>query len=119
MTDFLQNFHFLRPLFLLLLFIPLFLYFKTRTHQSITDSAWEKVCDKQLLDFLLIKKHGKTKYGLKTLATIIFILLPLALAGPCWQKKENPALSVNNPLILALNTSGGMWSKDVSPSRIE
>lgn len=43
----------------------------------------------------------------------------MALAGPTWLKKENPALSVENPVMILLNMSGEMWNKDVSPSRIE
>lgn len=117
MTDFINNFHFLRPWFLLFLLLPLFLLFKHKSQDITTDSPWSKVCDKNLLDFLLVKKHNDTKKISPLLKILILLILPLSLAGPCWQKTENPALSVNNPLIIALNMSSGMWSKDVSPSR--
>ncbi len=117
MTDFINNFHFLRPWFLLFLLLPLFLLFKHKSQDITTDSPWSKVCDKNLLEFLLVKKHNDTKKISPLLKNLILLILPLSLAGPCWQKTENPALSVNNPLIIALNMSSGMWSKDVSPSR--
>ncbi len=119
MIEFLNNFHFLRPWFLLLLLVPMILYFKAKTKQVMTDSAWAKVCDKPLLDFLLIKRAKNSKKSGSLLRLLILLILPISIAGPCWQKQENPALNVDNPLIIALNMSGGMWSKNVYPSRAE
>ena len=101
MLDFIQNFHFLRPWFLLLLLIIPLLFF-VRRRQGLTDSAWEKICDKNLLDFLLIKKKTESKKFNGALLLLILLVLPLALAGPSWQKTENPALNVSNPVVLAL-----------------
>lgn len=115
--EFINNFHFLRPLFLLFLLLPILPYLRKKGREVLSDSPWAKVCDKNLLQFLLIKKNEASKKTASVLQFLIFLLLPLALAGPCWQKEENPALNVNNPLIFALNMSGDMWSKDVSPSR--
>ena len=50
--DFINNFHFLRPWFLLLLIIPAVFYFILFKNDENL-SSWEKVCDKRLLDFLL------------------------------------------------------------------
>lgn len=119
MIEFLNNFHFLRPWFLLLLLVPSILYFKAKAKQTTTDSAWAKVCDKPLLDFLLIKRPKTGKKSTSLLRLLILLILPISLAGPCWQKQENPALNVDNPLVIALNMSGGMWSKNVYPSRAE
>lgn len=113
-----QDFHFLRPWWLLGLIIPCLVYvFSYR--QAAARSAWYKVCDKNLLDFLLVKS-GDAKSGASSAAAAAAALfLVLALAGPSWIKKENPALSVENPVMILLNMSGEMWNKDVSPSRIE
>ena len=49
-----RAFHFLRPWLLLLLILPLWFYgryFHGRNNQS----SWEKVCDKKLLSYLLVK----------------------------------------------------------------
>lgn len=117
MIEFINNFHFLRPWFLLLLVLPFFIYIRSYSRKAETNSAWAKVCDKNLLDFLLIKKQSESKKSSEYLRFLILLLFPVSLAGPCWQKTENPALSVDNPLIIALNMSDVMWSKDVSPSR--
>lgn len=113
-----QDFHFLRPWWLLGLIVPCLVYvFSYR--QAAARSAWYKVCDKNLLDFLLVKS-GDSKAGASSAtAAAAALFLVLALAGPSWIKKENPALSVENPVMILLNMSGEMWNKDVSPSRIE
>lgn len=114
-----QDFHFLRPWWLIGLIIPLAVYV-IAYRQAAAQSAWRKVCDENLLNFLLVKneKLKKTKFS-SLVPALISLFLVLALSGPTWIKKENPALSVENPVMILLNMSGEMWNKDVSPSRIE
>ena len=92
-----QDFHFLRPWWLLGLIVPCLVYvFSYR--QAAARSAWYKVCDKNLLDFLLVKS-GDSKAGASSAtAAAAALFLVLALAGPSWIKKENPALSVENTI---------------------
>ena len=81
-------------------------------------SSWAKVCDENLLNYLLIKGENKQRRIPYILAVIISFVLTLAAAGPSWEKKNNPALSADNPVMIMLNLSSDMWIKDVSPSRI-
>lgn len=114
-----QDFHFLRPWWLIGLIIPLAVYV-IAYRQAVAQSAWRKVCDENLLKFLLVKNEKLKKTKLSSLVpALISLFLVLALSGPTWIKKENPALSVENPVMILLNMSGEMWNKDVSPSRIE
>ena len=54
MSEFLSNFHFIRPFVLLLLLLPLgFFWHYARSRER--NSSWAQVCDKNLLDFLLVK----------------------------------------------------------------
>lgn len=113
-----HDFHFLRPWWLLGLIIPCLIYvFSYR--RVATRSAWYKVCDENLLNFLLVKNDGAKNSASSAAAALAALFLVFALAGPSWIKKENPALSVENPVMILLNMSGDMWNKDVSPSRIE
>lgn len=117
MEYFLHNFHFLRPWFLLLLFIPIFLYFNY-FRGSHTQSSWQKVIDKRLLDFLLIKgSTQKRRFYILTgfLSTILAII---AVAGPTFQKIEVPSYNIQNPVMIALNMSSDMQEGDLSPSRL-
>ena len=66
MTEFLQNFHFLRPWLLLFLLLPLGLYLK-KIKFSTASSAWEDICDAHLLKFLLVDDKGRRKQMLKNL----------------------------------------------------
>ena len=112
-----QDFHFLRPYWLLALVIPVLL-FGMIMGKTYVQSAWSKVCDKNLLDFLLVKGSGKKGNYLKYSMPLSALFLVIALAGPTWMKKDNPALSMDNPVMILLNMSGEMWNKDVSPNRI-
>ena len=116
--EWLNDFHFMRPLWLLALCLPLFIGFGMWQSEQV-QSSWAKVCDEHLLKFLLIKGQNKQRKRSYSLLLIICVLAILALAGPTWVKKENPALKVNNPVVLALNVSNNMWAKDVTPSRGE
>lgn len=112
-----QDFHFLRPYWLLALVIPVLL-FGMIMGKTYVQSAWSKVCDKNLLDFLLVKGSGQKGNYLKYSMPFSALFLVIALAGPTWMKKDNPALSMDNPVMILLNMSGEMWNKDVSPDRI-
>lgn len=116
--EWLSDFHFMRPLWLLALCLPLFIGFGMWQSEQV-QSSWAKVCDEHLLKFLLIKGQNKQRKRSYFLLLIISVLTIFALAGPTWVKKENPALKVNNPVILALNVSNNMWTKDVTPNRGE
>lgn len=113
----LQDFHFLRPLWLVALFIPLlwgwFIYRNERVQ-----SSWADVCDEHLLNFLLIKGDNHQRRLSYVLAVLFMIFSILALAGPTWVKKPNPALSVDNPVMIVLSLSSNMEKSDVSPSRL-
>lgn len=112
-----QDFHFLRPYWLLALVIPVLL-FGMIMGKTYVQSAWSKVCDKNLLDFLLVKGSGQKGNYLKYSMPFSALFLVIALTGPTWMKKDNPALSMDNPVMILLNMSGEMWNKDVSPNRI-
>ena len=113
----LQDFHFLRPYLLIgLIFSGILLRILWKDERI--QSSWAKVCDENLLNYLLIKGENKQRRIPYILAVIISFVLTLAAAGPSWEKKNNPALSADNPVMIMLNLSSDMWIKDVSPSRI-
>lgn len=117
MTEFLTNFHFLRPWYLLLLILPIFLYW--RYYKGLKNqSSWEKVCDKNLLDFLLVKGSAKQRKAIGHFALWGMLAAAIAIAGPSWEKKEIPSFIPENPVMLALNLSTDMQEKDLSPSRL-
>ena len=113
-----QEFHFLRPWVLLGLIIPLIIGFKIWKSGRI-QSSWAKVCDENLLEYLLVKGQNQQRKLPIILALIISSLIILAVSGPTWEKKENPALMISNPVMFVLNLSSDMMPQDVSPNRLD
>lgn len=117
MEEFIRDFHFLRPWFLVLLLLPILFYWKFFKGFN-NKSSWERVCDKRLLEFLLIKGSSAQRKTVVYLAFVGFVGAVLALSGPTWQKKEVPNLSPENPVMLLLNMSTDMAAKDITPNRL-
>ena len=117
MNDFISNFHFLRPWLLLLLVFPLFLYGRYYKVSNL-QSSWQKVIDKRLLSYLLVKGSAKKRkmYVLSTFVAMIISII--ASAGPSFQKIEVPAFEIQNPLMIALNMSSDMKEADIVPNRL-
>lgn len=117
MEEFIENFHFIRPWWLLVMLLPLLFYAKF-SGKTAVKSAWQKVCDKRLLDFLLIRSGSAQSRFISLTALIGFISAILAAAGPSWQKTEVPNLSLQNPVMLVLDVSSEMARQDLSPNRL-
>lgn len=117
MAEFINNFHFLRPWMLFGLLIPLFLYFTVFKNYKYL-SSWEKVCDKPLLDFLLIKGNSSRRRISAFFMYTGLIFAIIAAAGPSWQKEAMPALNYNTPLMITLNLSSEMKQNDITPNRL-
>lgn len=118
MEQFINHFHFLRPWWLVLLILPLLFYW--RYFRSIrSKSSWENVCDRKLLNFLLIKGSSGQRRLLGWLVLIAFVSSIIAIAGPTWKKLEAPLMSPENPVMILLNLSSDMKNKDLAPSRLE
>ena len=117
MIEALINFHFLRPWCLLLLFVPLFLYrYFFSGYKSV--SAWENVCDRNLLNFLLIKGSSKQRSFIGYMLFAGLCGAIISLSGPSWSKKNIPAYVPSNPVMLLLNMSSDMDNGDVTPDRL-
>ncbi len=115
--EFLNNFHFLRPWFLLLLLLPALFFW--RFFKSMHNvSSWENVCDKKLLNFLLIKGSSSNRklFGWLFLSGLTFAVV--ASAGPTWEKRPTPTLVPENPIMILLNLSSDMKISDLQPNRL-
>lgn len=118
MQEFISNFHFLRPLWLIFLILPLFFYWKY--FRGINNkSSWENVCDKKLLNYLLIRGSSTQRRLIAILSLLGFIGAILALSGPSWRKQEAPSMTPENPVMIVLNVSTDMDGDDIQPSRLE
>ncbi len=117
MSEFAANFHFLRPWVLLLLLLPILLY-GMWFHGVTAQSSWQKVIDKKLLDYLLVKGSAAKRKFLVNLSFLGLIIGIIAAAGPSWNKIEIPAYAPENPLMITLSLSSDMNKTDLTPSRL-
>ena len=115
--SFFENFHFLRPLWLLTL-LPLLFLGRGLWNGLKNTSAWETVCDKNLLDFLIVKGSSRQRRVFRYLALIGLLSGIIALSGPTWRKKQMPVFSPANPVMLLLNLSSDMEGTDITPNRL-
>jgi len=111
-----EQFHFIRPYFLLLLLVTAwfcwYLYKKSKN-----SNAWSDVCDPKLLSYLLVGSDKKTGLMPVWLALIVGILLSVALAGPTWTKLPQAVYKKEAARVFVLDLSRSMDATDVTPSR--
>ena len=112
-----DDFHFLRPLWLLALPVgPLLAWaLWRRMHSGV---QWRDVCDAHLLPHLLVSPAGaraRLPYWLLIAATTLALL---ALAGPAWERLEQPVYRSLNARAVVLDLSRSMDAADFQPSRI-
>lgn len=111
------EFHFLRPYWfiaLLPLLLGLWLLWRRRYHSR----SWQSVCDPRLLPFLLIGTAGKRSRWPIVLAGLLGTLMIIALAGPTWQKLEQPVFREQSSLVVVLDLSRSMDAADIKPTRL-
>ncbi|HSD37996.1 MAG TPA: VWA domain-containing protein [Rhodocyclaceae bacterium] len=118
MTTLLANFHFLRPLWLLAL-LPLAALLWQIGRQRLVSRSWQSVVDARLLSHLLIGEdthRGPWSFGALALGGVLGIF---ALAGPAWQKLEQPVFRQQSALVVLLDLSRSMDAADIKPSRLQ
>ncbi len=113
----LGQFHFLRPYWLAVWPLALFLTLALRRNQGGA-SFWKDYCDPHLLPFLTTDQSGTSKAPLWLLA-LAWSLAITALAGPTWSKLPKPVYSRPDALVVVLDLSLSMFSQDTQPSRIQ
>lgn len=115
LNEFLSNFHFLRPLWLLALPPLLYLYFFRRPGAG--NSAWLKVCDPSLIPYLLSAGRPTQRWSGRFIPLAI-ILLVVALAGPVFRERPRPVFNSTAALVILLDLSRSMDAADITPSRL-
>lgn len=119
MAEIFTDFHFLRPLWLLLLLaIPILLWSRARYSKAGTN--WRKIIDTQLFNVLVSDRtvHRRSWHWMVALCLGIG-LASVSLAGPTWERIEQPVLKTNEAWVIVLDLSASMVAQDLSPSRIE
>ncbi len=113
----LSDLHVLRPGWLwLLLALPLLAWWWRR--RQIRQSVWRDIVDPHLLPHLLQGRTGVRGSAGLWLGMACFVLVVAALAGPSWQRVEQPLWQNRAPLVIALDLSRTITASDLPPSRL-
>ena len=117
MLEALNNFHFLRPWWLLAL-LPLLLLIYAWVRRTRQQSAWSAAISQPLLAVLLDDSVATTAIRLRACLWLAGCLTVLGLAGPAWEKLPQPVERKSDALVIVLDLSLSMFAEDVAPSRL-
>ncbi len=111
------DFQWLRPAWLLA--VPLVVLLAALLARGRLGSGnWRHVIDPALLPFVLSRAPGRGTDYRWWLLGIGGVLAALALAGPAWERIEQPVYRAEQALVIALDLSRSMDAKDLAPSRL-
>ncbi|MFM1897239.1 MAG: hypothetical protein RLZZ385_2313 [Pseudomonadota bacterium] len=113
-----QEFHFLRPLWLLGL-IPVILFLSMLWRLNSTVTAWDRAIDHDLLPFLLDRSKNSAQRTPLYLLAAAWVLAVIALSGPVWQKLPQPVQRQEDALVIVLDLSLSMFAPDHVPNRLD
>ncbi len=113
-----ENFHFIRPWFLLCLLPAAYLWWKLRLSSTIANS-WRDVVDADLLEHLLQTEGNQISnsrwYWWVGAGWVVCVF---ALAGPTWERRDTPTFRNVAERVIVIDLSRSMDAEDVKPSRL-
>ncbi len=113
----LSDFHLLRPEWLLA--IPVVLVATVLlARRKLGLGGWQAVVDPALAPHVLSRSATRRSDGRWWLAGIGGVICAVALAGPAWQRIDQPVFRSDQALVVALDLSRSMDAQDVTPSRL-
>ncbi|WP_437881130.1 VWA domain-containing protein [Pseudomonas sp. LRF_L74] len=110
--------HWLRPLWLLLLPLLVWLFWRI-WHRERRSGSWQLLLP-AAFQAVLLSGGNQRQSRLPWIALgLAWLLALLALLGPSWQRIEQPSQKRADPLVIILDLSSTMLAKDVPPNRLE
>ena len=113
-----DDFHFLRPLWLLIM-LPALLIWWGLWRRKDRMSSWRQIMDPHLIEHLIV---GESRHrGLRPIQLLLvaWIVCAVAMAGPSWRMEPSPFADDEAGLVVLLKVSGTMMATDVQPTRLE
>jgi Ca-activated chloride channel family protein len=113
----LADFHWLRPAWLLA--VPLVVFVAALLGRGRLGSGnWRDVIDPALMPYVLSRAPGRGVDNRWWILGLGGVLAAVALAGPAWERIEQPVFRAEQALVVALDLSRSMDAQDISPSRL-
>jgi Ca-activated chloride channel family protein len=113
----LAEFHWLRPEWLLAIpfVIAVAVFF---AHRQLGPGSWQQVISPALAPHVLSRSAARGSDFRWWLLAITGVIVSLSLAGPAWQRVEQPVFRADQALVMALDLSRSMDAQDLAPSRL-
>ena len=111
------DFHFIRPEWLLAIPVAIVIAVLLARRQ-LGAGHWRDVIDPALMPHVLSRRRGRGVDWRWWLTGLGGIIAAVALAGPAWQRIEQPVFRADQALVVALDLSRSMDAEDVQPSRL-
>ncbi len=111
------DFHFIRPEWLLAIPVAIVIAVLLARRQ-LGAGQWRDVIAPALMPHVLSRKRGRGVDWRWWLTGIGGVIAAVALAGPAWQRIEQPVFRADQALVIALDLSRSMDAADVQPSRL-
>lgn len=113
----LQDFHFVRPWWLLGM-LPAIVLVILLWQRKASYGSWDKVISPHLLPHLM--RDGRVSQSRAPLVLLLlgWLLACVAMAGPTWQQLPQAVQKKVNAQVIILDLSLSMYSTDLAPSRL-
>ena len=113
----LAEFQFLRPEWLLAIpFVVVATFLLAR--RRLGPGSWQNVVDPALAPHVLAGTPWRKSDLRWWLLGVAGVIAALSLAGPAWERIEQPVFRSDQALVIALDLSRSMAAQDVTPSRV-
>jgi len=113
----LADFHFIRPEWLLLVPAVVALAVLLAKRQ-LGAGQWREVIDPVLMPYVLSRTPGRGIDHRWWLLGLAGIVAAVAMAGPAWQRIDQPVFRAEQAIVVALDLSRSMDAQDIEPSRL-
>ena len=112
-----DQFHFLRPAWLLALIVLALVLWLLR-RRGYESGNWRAVIDARLLPYVLSADGAGSANRLPLILAVVATLAIIALAGPTWEKRQQSMYQQRSALVVALDLSRSMDATDIRPTRL-
>ena len=112
-----DDFHWLRPEWFGILPI-LFLITFSFARRKLRVGSWFRLIDPKLVPYVLSREQNKETSFQWWLLFLGGLLAVIAMAGPSWNRIEQPVFRSEKAIVIALDLSRSMDAQDISPSRL-
>lgn len=117
LIEIVDNFHFIRPWFLIAL-LPLFVMLYFLRKQVRSQSGWQGVLATHLYDNLVSTESGPKSTPPWSLLFAGWLITCLALAGPTWERLPQPVYQISKGKVILVDMSMSMRAEDIKPNRL-